>query len=72
MFGGLFIVSLIISCYQIISEYLEPTIPAENWANKELYYQDLMNGVPSEQRMKNVKNGKYRLSEDCKESHRNK
>lgn len=70
MLDGLFIASLIGSCYQVIKEKLEPTIPAENWANKELYHQDLMNGVPVEQRMKNLKNGKYKLVVTYPEPHR--
>ena len=70
MFDGLFIASLIGACYQVIKEKFEPTVPAENWANKELYHQDLMNGVSVEQRMKNVKNGKYKLIETHPEPHR--
>ena len=70
MLDGLFIVSLVTSCYQAIKEALEPTIPADNWANKDLYYEDLMNGVSVEQRMKNVKNGKYKLTETYPEPHR--
>lgn len=70
MFDGLFIASLVGSVVQIIKEAFEPTIPAENWANKELYYQDLMNGVSVEQRMKNVENGKYKLKEIYPEPHR--
>lgn len=72
MFGLLGLVSLVCSGYQIIKEACEPTIPAENWANKELYHQDLMNGVSVEQRMKNVKNGKYKLVENYPEPHRDK
>jgi hypothetical protein len=72
MFDGLFIASLIASGYQVIKEKFEPTIPAENWANKELYHQDLMNGVSVEQRMKNVKHGKYKLVENYPEPHRDK
>ena len=70
MLDGLFIASLIASGYQAIKEGLEPTIPAENWANKELYHQDLMNGVSVEQRMKNLKNGKYKLTETYPEPHK--
>lgn len=70
MFHGLFLASLIGTCFRGIKEAFEPTIPAENWANKELYHQDLMNGVSAEQRMKNVKNGKYRLTETYPEPHR--
>ena len=70
MLDGLFIVSLIGSVVQGIKEACEPTIPAENWANKELYYKDLMAGVSVEQRMKNLKNGKYKLTEAYPEPHR--
>lgn len=71
MFDGLLIASLIGTCVRGIKEYFEPTIPAENWANKELYHQDLMNGVSAKQRMKNVENGKYKLINKYPEPHRN-
>lgn len=70
MLGGLFVASLIVSCVQAIKEAWEPEIPAENWANKELYHQDIMNGVPIEERMRNVRNGKYKLTEKHPEPHR--
>lgn len=70
MLDGLFIASLISTLYQGIREKFEPTIPAENWENKELYHQDLMNGVSVEQRMKNVKNGKYKVTTVYPEPHR--
>ena len=70
MFDGLFIVSLITSCVQGIKEACQPTIPAENWANKELYHKDMMDGVSVEQRMKNLKNGKYKLTHTYPEPHR--
>ena len=70
MFDGLFIISLVATCLQGIKERLEPTISAENWANKELYHKDLMEGVSVEQRMKNLKNGKYKLTETYSEPHR--
>lgn len=57
----LFIVSIIGAIVQIIKEIGSKEIPAEYWANKELYHQDIMNGVSAEQRMKNLKNGKYKL-----------
>ena len=72
MFDGLFIASLIGTCYQAIKEAFEPTIPAENWGNKELYHKDLMSGMSVEQRMKNLKNGKYKLTENYPEPHRDK
>ena len=70
MFNGLLIASLLGAIVDGIKTAFVPTIPAENWANKELYYKDLMDGVSAEQRMKNVKNGKYKLTETYPEPHR--
>lgn len=70
MFDLLFISSLIGTCMQAVKEAKEPVISAENWANKELYHKDMMNGVSIEQRMKNVENGKYKLVETYPEPHR--
>lgn len=72
MFGLLGLVALVGTCCQAIKEACTPTVPAENWANKDLYYHDLMSGVSVEQRMKNLRNGKYRLTENYPEPHRNK
>ena len=63
MLGGLFIVSLVCSCLQAIKEANAPVIPAENWANKKLYNNDVLDGISIEHRMENVKNGKYRMNE---------
>lgn len=68
--SGILITSIIGNCYQAIREAFEPTIPAENWGNKELYHKDLMSGMSVEQRMKNLKNGKYKLVENYPEPHR--
>lgn len=57
----LFILSIVCSIVCAIKNACTPEIPAENWANKELYHKDIMDGVPIEQRLKNVKNGKYKL-----------
>ena len=65
------IISLIGSFVKSIKEACSPTIPAENWANKDLYYQDMINGVSSKQPSKNLANGKYRITEDFPEPHRN-
>lgn len=70
MFDGLLIASLLGAIVDGIKTAFVPTIPAENWANKELYYKDLMDGVSAEQRMKNAKNGKYKLTETYPEPHR--
>lgn len=70
MFGLLGVVSLIGTCCQLIKESFEPTIPAENWSNYDLYHQDMMDGISVEQRMENLKNGKYKLTETYPEPHR--
>lgn len=70
MFGLLFAVSAVGTIVQLIKESNTKPIPAENWANKELYYEDIMNGVPVQQRMKNLKNGKYKLDKSYPEPHR--
>lgn len=70
MFDGLFIVSLVGSLVQVFKESNQPVVPAENWANKELYHKDIMDGVSVEQRMKNLENGKYKLVKNHPEPHR--
>jgi hypothetical protein len=71
MFDLVFIASIIGSVVQGIKEACQPVIPAENWANKELYYKDMADGVPVEQRMKNLENGKYKMKDVHPEPHRN-
>lgn len=61
MFDLLFVVSIVGSVAQAFKEACTKPIPAENWANKELYHKDIMDGIPIEQRMKNLENGKYKL-----------
>lgn len=67
----LFVISLIGSICTLIKEARTPTIPAENWANEELHRQDILNGVPIDQVMKNLADGKYKLTETYPEPHRN-
>lgn len=70
MFRGVFIASLIGTIYNGIKDARESTIPAKNWSNKELYYQDAMNGVSAKQRLKNLENGKYVAHISYPEPHR--
>ena len=70
MFDLLSIIAFFNTGKQIIEETLETPLPAENWANKELYYKDLMSGMPVKQISKNAKNGKYKLSVTHPEPHR--
>lgn len=71
MFDLVFIASIVGCVLQGIKEAFQPEIPAENWANKELYYKDMADGVSIEQRMKNLENGKYKMKEVYPEPHRN-
>lgn len=50
---------------------LEPTIPAEYWANKDLIYQDRMSGMSEKEILKNVKRGRYVITVKYPEPHRN-
>ena len=56
MLHGLFIASLVSTCYQTIKDACTPTIPAENWANKDLIHRDIMEGN-SDKLCKNARNG---------------
>ena len=68
MIGLLVIIGAFVS--EKIKAIFEPTIPAENWANKDLYHEDMMNGVSPQQLSKNLRNGKYKLTENYPEPHR--
>lgn len=70
MLDGLFIASLIGTIYQAIKEACQPTIPAENWANKELIHQDRMNNISEKEFARNLANGKYKATETYPEPHR--
>ena len=72
MLKGLFLFSLFHTCKQIIKETCAPTIPAENWANKDLINQDRMNGISEKEFSRNLANGKYRLTETYPEPHKTK
>lgn len=72
MLDGLFIVSLIGTIAQAIKEASQPTIPAENWANKDLIHKDRMNGISEKEFSKNLANGKYKVTETYPEPHRMK
>lgn len=71
MLGGLFVVSLIVTIIQLIKEACEPTIPAENWSNKELIHEDRMSGISDKEFYKNLVDGKYILKETYPEPPRN-
>lgn len=66
----MFFVSIIGTCKNIINESCEPTVPSKNWKNKDLYYKDMMKGASTEQLMKNVQNGKYKMKTTYPEPHR--
>jgi hypothetical protein len=67
MFDALFFLSIVGAIVQVINELTSKPVPAENWANKELYHKDIMDGVPIEQRLKNLENGKYKMANNLKE-----
>ena len=70
MLEGFFFLSLIGAVVELFKESCEPTIPKENWANTDLYDEDIVNGVPVEQRLKNLENGKYKAKKTYPQPHR--
>ena len=70
MFHIIGIAALVYTIIQIVKEELQPRIPAENWANMDLYHEDMMRGVPIEQRLKYVEEGRYKLTKTDSESYR--
>lgn len=64
----LFIVSIIYVVYQLLKEAFTKPIPEENWANRKQFYQDLENGIPIKECIKNLENGKYKLPKSDKDS----
>lgn len=69
MLDGLFIVSLVGNCVEILKDKFAKPVPEENWANKKLYYKDMLDGIPIEQRLKNLENGRYRLANEEKQNY---
>lgn len=47
-----------------------PSVPVENLANEELYHKDMMSGMSQKELIKNVKTGKYKLTQTYPEPHR--
>lgn len=64
------VIGLVIAAHETIKEKCRPTIQAENWANKDLYYEDMTKGVSPKQLTKNLANGKYKIDEVYPEPHR--
>lgn len=55
---------------QGIKEVTSRPVPAENWANKDLMESDRRKGLSEEQIMKNIQSGRYVLSIQYAEPHR--
>lgn len=70
MFDIMFAISIIGTAVQAVKDACTPTIPAENYANETLYRKDILDGVSDKQILKNIKNGKYKLTETYPEPHR--
>ena len=70
MFDLALLISVIGTIIQSIKDSCIKTIPAENWANKELYHKDIMSGMSDEQLIKNVENGRYKLTKTYPEPHK--
>lgn len=71
MLHGLFIANLIYTVAQFIKEGCKPTIPLENWENKDLIHKDKMSGISNKEFEYNLAKGKYKMAEKYPEPHRN-
>jgi hypothetical protein len=71
MFDVALFIAFICTIVQLAKDSCAKEIPAENWANMELYYKDIADGVPQEQRMKYVRDGRYKQTTNYPEPHRN-
>lgn len=60
MMFSLFILSIVSTIVQEIKTIFMETVPDEYCNHMELYYKDIADGVPLEQCMKNLENGKYK------------
>ena len=72
MFDLACILGMLFTGGEYLKEKLEPKPPENCLSNMELFQQDVLNGVPSEQRMKNMQNGKYVQRNVYPEPHRDK
>ena len=69
---GLGLFSVIGTCIRAIKEASEPVIPAENWGNEELMALDRKRGMTQDQIMQNIKQGRYIVTVQYPEPHRDK
>lgn len=58
-----------ICAYYFLKEKLTPTIPAENWANKDLINEDRMRGLTSKEILRNVELGKYYIPKEITQAY---
>lgn len=64
-------VAAVLTGKELIKEKCTPVIPAENWQNRELIQNDILNPECSNnQFMRNLASGKYRKPEQAVEPHR--
>ena len=68
MFDLLFVLSLFLTCGEFIKEKTEKKPPDNCLTDMEKFKEDVLNGVSSEQRMKNLYNGKYIKREPLQET----
>ena len=65
------IFSILSTMFEGVKNAFTPTIPAENWENKDLQYQDRMNGMSEKEILKNAQRGRYILTVKYPVPHRN-
>ena len=58
------LVALLASGIPWLSEKTTKSIPAENWANKELHHKDIMDGVPMKEIIRRAEAGRYYIPQE--------
>lgn len=63
------VVALFTSGIPLLTEKTAKSIPAENWANKELLHKDRMAGVSEKEILQRVKQGRYYIPPQIKQAY---
>lgn len=61
MLVGVSIIAIIVAAVMWLKDALDKPVPAENWANEELIWQDMQNGMSIEQQIRYLKKGRYKM-----------
>ena len=61
MLVGVSIIAIIVAAVMWLKDALDKPVAAENWANEELLWLDMQNGVSVDQQIRYLKQGRYKM-----------